>query len=455
MFNFPKLSPYKRDEIDLSRFLGLDKRINAKQNTLSFCKNISPDAFPMVCTRDKRKGVFKSKNEKITGIYYSDRAYVTTTQNGNTRLYYGDNFNNLTLGYTSVEGEKQTSLMCTFDGKICLFNLRTELGSQTILTAPVTTLDYPTKIAAPTFTDVTVFANRIIGCRNQQIRACAASNILDWDYENQNTLETDRAVAKGYKLTSNFTACTTFQNKALFFTKDEMYEFHGKNSKQFELMKIANIGCVNRNSLCEMEGKLFFLSAEGVMCYSGSVPQNISSPICDAPKGDSGILCAAASKIHVGFEGKNGFSIYAYSTQSGAWSREDDLRVISACSHNGKSYFATESEIFEINGDGASEEIEWQIETGDIYCACENIKKKTRLELCAEGGKLAKLEAYVKFDNNEYEMLCTSLFGGVKYFCLPIARESFSKYKIKLCGKGDFKLCSMSLSYSLGGEKNG
>jgi len=455
MFNFPKLAPYTREETQLSEFSGLDKRINAKQNTLSFCENISPNAFPMVITRDKRKSVFLRDGEKITGMYYSDRAYVTTTQNGNTRLYYGDDFDSLKLGYTSAEGEKQTSLMCSFDGKICLFNLRTELGSQSMMTAPVTVLDYPTKIAAPNFTDVTVFANRVIGCRGQQIRACATADISDWNYENQNVPETDRAILKNLKLTSNFTACTTFQNKALFFTENEMFEFHGKNSMQFELMKIANVGCVNRNSLCEMDGKLYFLSDEGVMCYSGSMPQNISAPICDAPKNNSGVLCAAASKVYVCFEGKSGFNIYVYSTQSKAWSREDSLKVISACSHNGKNFLATEREIFNANSEGSSEEIEWQIETTDIYCASESIKKRAKLELCAEGGKLAKLEAYIKFDNDEYEMLCTSLFGGVKYFCLPISRENFNKYKIKLCGKGDFKLCSMNFSYSLGGEKNG
>lgn len=455
MFSFPKLAPYTREEIELSQFKGLDKRINATANTLSSCKNISPDAFPVVCTREKRRKVFLSQGEIITGIYFSDRAYMTTTTNGNTRLYYGNDFGSLKHGYTSEVDEKQTSLMCTFDGNICLFNLRTELGSQTMMAAPIAAIDHPTKIEAPTLTDVTVFASRIIGCRGQQIRACAQGNMLDWDYENESTPEADRAVLKGYKLTSDFTACTTYQNKALFFTNDEMYEFHGKNSKQFELMKIANVGCVNRNSVCEVEGKLYFLSTEGVMCYSGGVPKCVSAPICDAPKKNSGVLCAGASKVYACFEGKNGLATYSYCTQNSAWSIDDEMKLVSACSHNGKSYFATESIVLEVGGDDALEDIEWELETASVYCAKEGLKKRAKLELCAEGGKLAKLEAYIKFDNGEYEMLCSSLFGGVKYFCLPIARESFSKYKIKLCGKGDFKLCSMSLSYALGGEKNG
>ncbi len=459
MFNFPQLKKLKRESRDFSGFLGLDKRVNAPYNTLSYSKNISAANFPVVSTRGDRKKIFwLLENEVITGICFLDRAYITTAYNGGTRLYYGDNFYDMTLGYTSIEGEKQTSLICSFNGKVCIFNLKSGGTEPTLLVSSVTTFDFPTRVAAPNFTDVTVFANRVIGCRKQQIRACAEGEIVDWDYNSQAVDEKQRAYLKNFKLSSDFTACVNFKNRAIFFTRDEMFELHGKNTQQFELMKIANVGCVNRESVCEVDGKLYFNSIEGVMCYSGNMPQNISAELCDVSVFDGigydSVMSAAADKVYCAFSGIGGYSLYCYNTVNKKWSREDDLRLVSACGYGGKNFIATQKEVYETENSGTNEEIEWQIETQDIYCASNMLKRRTRLELCAEGGKLAKLEAYIKFDNDEWEMLCASLYSGIKYFCLPISREDFSKYKIKLKGKGKTKLCSMNLSFSLGGEKN-
>ena len=76
------------------------------------------------------------------------------------------------------------------------------------------------------------------------------------------------------------TAITTYNGRVLVFKNDYMYEIYN-NKNPFRLIEICKVGTVDKRSVCEVDGKLYFASADGIYCYSGGIPQKISHCLGD------------------------------------------------------------------------------------------------------------------------------------------------------------------------------
>ncbi len=464
MLVYPKLTPITQNTFQISAFEGIDRRIGAGENTLFHTKNMSVQDLPVLSTRRGRKKVFEAEQgETITGIFSLDRAYMTTAIGGKTRLYYGDDFSSLTCGFTSNDDELVTSMLCFFDNKLCLFNLKTAVGEQTLLVSSVSTLDFPTRYEAPSFNDVTVFAHRVIGCRRRQLRACRYEDISNWNADDLPEDPTQGAFFKNFETKSDFTACTTYKNRAIFFTSDEMYELYGKDPTQFELVKIADIGCINRFALGEVDGALYFVSKEGVMRYSGTVPVMISDSLCDVPLPKSenyqAALGGSGRTVYVRFWGRDGNSLYTYNTETKLWSREDDFAGICCVNYEGRSFFASENALWElekdydedpVGNDGA--DFSWEVVTQDIHHYCPPEKRSSRLDFYIKQQKVARLDIYAAYDGGDFELLKSVISGGNRVVSVCLNKREYQSIRIKICGTGEAQIHYISRVFSLGGR---
>ncbi len=464
MLDLPKLTPITKNTFTISAFEGLDKRVGAGENTLFHTKNMSVRDLPVLSTRKGRKKLFTpAEGEKITGIFCFDRAYMTTALNGKTRFYCGDDFSSLTHVFTSEDDELVTSLMCVFGKMICLFNLKTESHSRNMIYATPAGMSFASRYEAPDLVDVTVYAGRVIGCRRNQLRGCAYGDIYVWDSTVEYEDRTRRAYFENFETKSNFTACTTYKNRAIFFTADEMYELYGNNPDQFNLVKIADVGCISRFALCEVDGKLFFVSKEGVMKYTGTVPALISDALCSIPTTDAGIYSAALSgsgrTLYVCYKSAESNSFYTYNTETGLWAREDDFEGKSGASMYGKTYFATDDGVWEleknynddpVSNDGAS--FDWEIVTQDIHYYCPLKKRSASIDFYLVQSIRSRVCVYVAYDGGEFELVRALLPQSNGAVCIPLGNRDFESIRIKICGKGEAQIHYLSRVFSLGGK---
>ncbi|MEE1279468.1 MAG: hypothetical protein UHH95_01385 [Oscillospiraceae bacterium] len=464
MLNLPTLSQITKSTFSISAFEGLDRRVGAGEKTLYHTKNMSVRDLPILSTRRGRKKLFTPQaGEKVTGIFCFDKAYMTTSYNGRTRFYYGDDFSSLTLAFTSEADELITSLMCVFDNRVCLFNLKTELGSKNTIHATPSTMSFASRYEVPDFVDVTVYAGRVIGCRRKQLRGCAYGDFSAWDSTAVYDDPTERAYFKNCETKSNFTACTTYKNRAIFFTADEMYELYGNNPDQFNLVKIADVGCVSRFALCEVDGKLFFVSKEGVMKYTGTVPVMISDSLCDVPRADAGkysaALCGSGRTLYVCYKGNEDSSFYTYNTEMGLWSKEDDFMGKSGASMFGRSFFASEDGVWELeksysedaeNNDGAS--FDWEIVTQDIHHYRPVKKRSACIDFYLIQPRKTRVCVYAAYDGGDFELVRALLPHTNGAICIPLGNRDFQSIRIKICGSGEAQIHYLSRMFSLGGN---
>ena len=460
MFNFPKLTEPARQAFTISAFEGLDRRIGAGEKTLSAAQNMSAENLPVLSTRKGRKKLFTAEaSEKITGIFGLDMAYMTTEKDGKTRLYAGKDFSSLERVFVSNDDELASSLVCKFDNRVCVFNLKTGINEGTMAGIILSMPDNPTRFNAPTLTDVMVYANRIVGCRKNQIRTSVAGDAGDWDYNFETEDESFAAYYSKHELKSDFTACTTYKNRAVFFTSDEMFEFIGKDPTQFSLVKIADVGCLNRKSVCEVDGELYFLSKNGVMKYSGSVPVMISDELDCRPASADSCLSGAGRTLYVKISDECESSLYSYNTESRLWSREDDISAIDLASYEGYTYLATDSELYKFsvdfkrdgeNNDGAS--FPWQFTLQENHSYCSYKKRSSRLDLHIKQPVCHRVSVYASFDGGDFKLMQNSLNknGVVSVLMKP---KSYDSIKIKVCGKGQADISYLTHTFSLGGRK--
>lgn len=464
MFTFPTLTPITQNTFTISAFEGMSRKVGAGEKTLYNTKNMSMGGLPVLSTRLGRKKLFTpQKGEKITGIFGFDKAYMTTSYGGKTRLYYGNDFSSLSRIFTSEDGELVTSMLCIYDNKVCLFNLNIGLEAQTLMVSSITSIDFPTRYVAPTFNDVTVYAGRVIGCVRKQLRACAYDDIGDWDIYAEREDPTLGPYYKTFETKSEFTACTNYKNRAIFFTADEMYELYGNDPTQFKLVKVADVGCVNRFALGEVDGALYFVSKEGVMRYNGTVPVMISDDICNIPKAQnqaySAALGGSGRTVYVRFEGERENSLYSYNTETKLWAREDDIPAIEVVNYCGNSFLATEDGLWELekdyfedseNNDGAH--FAWELETQQIHHYCPTKKRSSRLEFYIRQKTPQRVDVYVSYDGCKYKLVRTVLNAKNSAVCVPLERLEFESIQFKFCGSGQAQIHYITNSFSLGGR---
>lgn len=461
MLAFPELNKTTKQAFTISAFEGLDRRTSAGEKTLFHTENMSSQNLPVLSTRKGRKKLFTVEaGEKITGIYGLDKAYMTTEFEGHTRLYIGEDFSSLECIFTSNDDELVSSLLCKFGTKVCIFNLKTGIDDDTmagvIPNAPANSTRYP----APTFNDVIVYADRIIGCRRNQIRACAYDDLFNWDHNKEGVEEEVAAFYSSHELKSDFTACTTYKNRAVFLTSDEMFEFVGNDSTQFDIVKIADVGCINRRALCEVDGELYFVSKEGVMKYSGSLPVMVSDELCNIPRGVEASLSGAGRTLYVKFDGERESSLYSYNTETRLWSREDSVAAVDLTNYVGHTYLATETELFKLdvdisedseNNDGA--DFSWQFTLQENHNYCPLKKRTSHLDFYINQPFPNKISVYAAFDGGDFTLMQTVIGKKNGIASVLIRPRAYDSIKIKICGKGQADIHYLTQTFSLGGRK--
>lgn len=461
MLAFPKLSETKKQAFTINAFEGLDRRTGAGEKTLLHTENMSTQNLPVLSTRRGRKKLFTAEaGEKITGIFGLDMAYMTTEFEGHTRLYAGEDFSSMERVFTTNDDELVSSLLCKFGTRVCIFNVGVNTNENSMVGIILTAPTNPTRFPAPIMSDVMVYANRVVGCLKNQIRACAEGDVNNWDHREEGEDPTVLAYYSKHEVKSDFTACTTYKNRAVFFTSDEMFEFSGSDPTQFNLVKVADVGCINRRALCEVDGELYFVSKEGVMKYSGSLPVKVSDEICNIPKGVQAALSGAGRTLYVNFEGERENSLYSYNTETRLWAREDNCEAIDLTSYVGHTYLATQSELYKLgvdvsedgeNNDGADFPWEFTLQENHSYCPLK--KRSSRIDFYVKQPFLNKISVYAAFDGGDFSLIQTVRCKKNGVTSVSMRPKVYDSIKIKVCGKGQADLHYLTHTFSLGGRK--
>lgn len=293
--------------------------------------------------------------------------------------------------------------------------------------------------------------NRLWGCRGDTIYASKLGDPFNWNVFDG--ISTD-SFAVDVGSAGDFTGCFAFLGYPCFFKEEHIYKVYGDRPANFQVMGSASLGVTKGSgqSMARAGEVLFYLSRIGICAYTGGMPQSVATPFGEV-KYKNAVAGSDGVKYYVSMEDGGGtHHLFVYDTQKNLWHREDNTAAISFAWDEGRLYCQTEKDLWYYGEDG-DEEIESFAEFGDFTDGDPNKKGTSKLQLRLELDEGAELAVKMQFDSekvwHEVKTLSTT---AKRSFYLPIVPRRADHFRLRLEGKGRWRLYSMTRESYSGSE---
>lgn len=303
--------------------------------------------------------------------------------------------------------------------------------------------------------------NRLWGCTDNTIYASKLGDIFNWNV--YDGLDTD-AYAVDTGSAGVFTGCVSYQGYPVFFKEDHIYKVYGSVPSNFEVMGSASLGLATGcgRSLAVAGEALFYMSRNGVMAYTGGIPQPVAADF-GLKRFKNGVAGSDGLKYYISMQDEQGqWGLYVYDTQKGLWHKEDDSHITHFTRQAGNLYMLNDLGELWTAGNAQDppedaepeEEVEWFAEFADFTEEDPNKKGVSKLQLRLELERGATVQVWMMFDSDGLWRAVNSAIGeGVKRsYYLPIVPRRGDHYRLKLTGTGGCRVFSLVREYYTGSE---
>lgn len=303
--------------------------------------------------------------------------------------------------------------------------------------------------------------NRLWGCTDTTIYASKLGDIFNWNV--YDGLDTD-----SYTVDTGsagvFTGCVSYLGYPTFFKEEHIYKVYGSIPSNFEVMGSATLGLADgaHGSLAVAGEVLFYLSRNGVMAYTGGIPQSMGAAFGterfrDAVGGSDGL------KYYISMKDESGaWGLYVYDTQTGLWHKEDETHATHFARWAGNLYMLTEQGELLLTGNAQDppgeaveeEPFEWFAEFSDFTEEDPNKKGVCKIQIRLELEAGASVQVWMMADSDgQWRKVSSALGEGAKRsYYLPIVPRRADHYRLKLTGTGGCRIYSLVREYYSGSE---
>ena len=260
----------------------------------------------------------------------------------------------------------------------------------------------------------------------------------------------------------DWTGACSFAGYPCFFKQDYIYKVYGTLPSDFSIMSAARMGVDEGSgkSLAIAGEKLYYLSLAGVVQYAGSFPYPVGQAFGDlrfrnAVAGSDGLQYYVSMQLEDG-----SWKLYIYDTQTGLWHIHDGLHVLDfawmngglyALCDDGKLWFIGDS-VFAPQGSTKEEAFDWFAETAKYRVSSPNRKRIQRAEMTAQLSEGASLSLYFSADDEPFRLVRTIDRPGDYSVPCPIIPRRCDHFKLRIVGKGDAALFSLTTVTEPGSE---
>jgi len=309
---------------------------------------------------------------------------------------------------------------------------------------------YPAAGSAPDIDYACTLDNRIWAVKGDDIYCCALGDFDDWTtfLNPDGTVNDAGAWQVDTGTNGDFTGIATYKkNHNLAFKKDGVWKRFGSVPSDFQFIGISELGCVSNKSIKEVNNTLFWLSPQGVVAYTGGVPEVISENLNDNYV--SAVAGGDGRKYYISLYNGSTYALYVYDTWKGIWIQEDTLQAVSFAFFDGYLYaLAIDNNVWKFNS--GTESVSWSFES-KIYDE-QYMGKKAHSELSCrvdlEVGSI--LNVYIKIDNGSYTLVKSYSTTDLTSFIIPLKVKKGDHFQLKFTGTGDFTLYQIQRKYIYG-----
>lgn len=314
--------------------------------------------------------------------------------------------------------------------------------------------------------------NRLWACSSgaNEIYACKQGDATNWRAYGDAAVTDSFAATIGHE--GDFTGITRQGDSVIFFKENCLIKLFGTKPSNYTLSTINAPGVEkgSEKSVVWINGSVYYLSAKGVCQYSpGGMPVVISDAAFGDRKYRNGVAGRHGSKYFISVQNdENEWELFVCDTAKGLWYREDTTRMLSTSTYNGILYFVDEQgdcivcadrdhNLLENITDFEQEgEVEWELETGDLYDNEFNVKYISKLKIGASMEQGAEFDVFVRYtQNGGWYRTSTVRYDEKKPRIRPILVRRADHLDIKIVGSGAVNIYGIEIEYGIGSERYG
>lgn len=305
---------------------------------------------------------------------------------------------------------------------------------------------------------VTEQGNRVWGCSRKEnsIYACALGDPTNW-YSYRGIASDSYAVSVGSD--GAFTGAASCLSYILFFKENCIHKLYGSKPSDYQMSSVRCRGVAAKaaGSLCVIAETLYYLSPDGVMAWSGSLPAKVSGAL------DTGKLTAADWAmggqldaryylyLHRRADGDGSGRLLVYDTEKGLWHEESPAGT-EMVSTGQQLYLWDGSALWAAGSDRETEgeeeaNLRFEAVTGDIDMSMPDDKYISRVTLRLDALAHTVVTVAVSYDGGAWETVGScAVTQEHQRVNLPFVPRRHDLMRLKFSGTGQMTLRSMAFT---------
>lgn len=317
--------------------------------------------------------------------------------------------------------------------------------------------------AAPAFPNIkyaVVHVSRLFGVSDDSVYASGFNDYTNWNMDTTDSYNESNAwcskAQSNTKADGVFTGITNFQGHVVCFKRDYMHEIYNTKNP-FRIQDIFAEGAIDNRTIQDVDGKLFFVSADDVKIYTGANPRIIGynlnmSEYINAVSGTDGRCYYLYCENSAG-DGR----LFAYDTYTEYWSEQAAPGTVLSFAHNKRGMYmlCLDGKIYRMDTELYAHD--WSFETDLITNETVDIKHIKKLQMLADIGSGACLKVYFLYDDEKFNKQTSHLVytsSGTGQKAIRAKPRPTASYGVKLHieGHGYVKLYELELFMETGGD---
>ena len=317
------------------------------------------------------------------------------------------------------------------------------------------------KREAPDIDHVVEWNNRLWGASDNDntIYACKLGDPTNWKYYQGTSLDSYYA-QQGTD--ENFTGSAVYSGHLIFFKPNSMTRIYGTSPSTFQVSNTVCYGVEkgSSKSVVVINDNVLYKSSIGIMTYDGGTPYCISDKL--NVKFKNVIGGTEGRKYYVSLQRDDDtYELMVLDVERAVWHKEDTVRFRDCCTLDGSLYFIPNitagiferNKIYIINPKVPTElrkQREWMAVFGafDEYVENQKIYSKMSLRLVVKTDTIVTI--YIKMDDGEWERIKQIGYANTGGETVPIVPRRCDRFYIKIVGKGDCEIKSLTRRYRRG-----
>ena len=312
----------------------------------------------------------------------------------------------------------------------------------------------------------TVHLSRVFGVDDDRVYASGYNDYSNWSYDTVDEYNESNAwcspAQSNTKAGGKFTGITTFQNHVICFKRDFMHEIYNTKNP-FRIQDIYAEGTIDNRTIQDVDGRLIFVSDDGVKIYTGSNPRVIDYYLNNS-KYDYAVSGTDGQNYYLYCECGEEKTMFTYDTVTECWSQQNVPSKVLSFAHNKNGMYALCDDGYIYKMDTGLYADEWCFETDMMTNQTVDIKHLKKMQMFAEIGADASIEVYAVYNDGVFDEEASHLLYSFendtdktvqKAIRVKPRQTANYGFKLHVKGSGYVRLYELELHVQAGGELYG